>query len=56
MPINLRAPFLSDELSDLEKQLSEGGMSVHELEKSKKKLEGEKDELTNALEVCACNC
>jgi myosin protein heavy chain/myosin heavy chain 6/7 len=42
-----------DELGDLEKQLSEGGLSVHELEKSKKKLEAEKEELANALEVCA---
>lgn len=43
--------FGTEELSDLEKQLSEGGLNVHELEKSKKKLEGEKEELTNALEV-----
>ncbi len=41
----------TEELSDLEKQLNEGGLSVHELEKSKKKLEGEKEELANALEV-----
>lgn len=45
--------FLAEELGDLEKQMSEGGLSVHELEKSKKKLEGEKEELANALEVCA---
>ena len=46
---------LSDELSDLEKQLSEGGSSVHELEKAKKKLEGEKEELATALEVSWSN-
>ena len=45
--------FPAEELSDLEKQLNEGGMSVHELEKAKKKLEGEKEELVTALEVCA---
>lgn len=37
-------------MSDLEKQLSEGGVSVHELEKMKKKLEQEKEELTESLE------
>lgn len=40
----------------MEKQLNEGGMSVHELEKSKKKLEGEKEELSTALEVCLLAC
>jgi hypothetical protein len=34
----------------MEKQLSEGGVSVHELEKLKKKLEQEKEELTESLE------
>ena len=37
-------------MSDLENQLSEGGVSVHELEKMKKKLEQEKEELTESLE------
>lgn len=40
----------TEEVSDLEKQLSEGGVSVHELEKMKKKLEQEKEELTESLE------
>ena len=38
-------------MKDLEKQLSEGGMSAHDLEKTKKKLEMEKEELNAALEV-----
>lgn len=37
-------------MKDLENQLSEGGVSVHELEKMKKKLEQEKEELTESLE------
>ena len=40
------------ELSDAEKQLSDGGSSAHELDKAKKKLETEKEELVTALEVC----
>ena len=39
------------ELSDLEKQLNEGGLSAHELEKAKKRLEQEKEELTQSVEV-----
>ena len=50
--VNLIPSFSSDELSDLEKQLNEGGLSVHELEKAKNKLEADKEELTIALEVC----
>ena len=38
-------------MKDLEKQLSEGGLSAHDLEKAKKKLEMEKEELNAALEV-----
>ena len=38
-------------LSDLEKQLSEGGLSVHELEKAKKKIEAELEEARLSLEV-----
>uniref|UniRef100_A0A8C9R501 Myosin heavy chain 16 n=1 Tax=Scleropages formosus TaxID=113540 RepID=A0A8C9R501_SCLFO len=41
---------LSDEIKDLVEQLGEGGKSVHELQKAKKKLEIEKDELQLALE------
>lgn len=39
------------ELRDLEKQLNEGGLSAHELEKAKKRLEQEKEELAQSLEV-----
>ena len=42
---------LQGELSDLEKQLNEGGLSAHELEKAKKRLEQEKEELTQSYEV-----
>ena len=35
----------------MEKQLSEGGVSTHELEKAKKKLELEMEELRLSLEV-----
>ena len=39
------------DLSDLEKQLNEGGVSAHELEKAKKKLEQELEEVRQSLEV-----
>ena len=42
---------ISGELSDLEKQLNEGGLSVHELEKAKKKIEAELEEARLSLEV-----
>ena len=42
--------YTPGEISDLEKQLSEGGSSVHDLEKAKRKLEQEKEELTQSLE------
>ena len=48
---NLTFIVFSGELSDLEKQLSEGGSSVHELEKAKKRLEQEKEELSQSLEA-----
>ena len=41
---------LSDEISDLTEQLGEGGRSVHELEKARKRLDMEKEELQTALE------
>uniref|UniRef100_A0A4W3JXD9 Myosin-7-like n=1 Tax=Callorhinchus milii TaxID=7868 RepID=A0A4W3JXD9_CALMI len=41
---------LQDEVKDLVDQLGEGGKSIHELQKIKKKLEIEKDELQLALE------
>ena len=43
--------FILGELRDLEKQLNEGGLSTHELEKAKKRLEQEKEELAQSLEV-----
>ncbi len=39
------------ECADLAEQLGEGGKSVVEIEKAKKRLEFEKDELQSALEV-----
>lgn len=42
-------PFL-EEIKELIDQLGEGGRSVHELQKLKKKLEIEKEELQVALE------
>lgn len=39
------------EVADLVEQLGEGGKSVVEIEKAKKRLEFEKDELQSALEV-----
>ena len=41
----------TDELSDLEKQLTEGGANVHDLEKAKKKLQQELEELNLMMEV-----
>ena len=40
-------------MADLGEQLGEGGKSVVEIEKAKKRLEMEKDELQSALEVNA---
>ena len=45
------SPPIPGELSDLEKQLNEGGLSVHELEKAKKKIEAELEEAQLSLEV-----
>ena len=42
--------LLSDEIHDLTDQLSDGGRSVHESEKARKRLELEKEELQAALE------
>lgn len=41
---------LSQELKDITDQLGEGGKSVHELQKIRRRLELEKDELAQALE------
>ena len=38
------------EIHDITEQLSDGGRSVHELEKARKRLEMEKEELQSALE------
>lgn len=45
--------FCAGEVQDLSKQLDQGGLSTHELEKVKRKLEAEIDELTQQLQVCA---
>ena len=42
-------PF-SDEIHDLTDQLTEGGRSVHEVDKARRRLEMEKQELQAALE------
>lgn len=42
---------LADEVKDLVSQLTDGGRSVHELEKIKRRLETEKEELISALET-----
>ena len=50
--LNCNSNFHSPaEVSDLAEQLGEGGKSVVEIEKAKKRLEMEKDELQAALEV-----
>lgn len=41
---------LAEEIKDLLDQLGEGGRSIHELEKNRRKLEIEKEELQAALE------
>lgn len=41
---------LAEEIADLTDQLSDGGKSVHELQKAKKKIEMEKEELQASLE------
>lgn len=42
--------ILAEEIADLTDQLSDGGKSVHELQKAKKKIEMEKEELQASLE------
>lgn len=41
---------LTEEIADLTDQLTDGGKSVHELQKAKKKIEMEKEELQASLE------
>lgn len=42
--------FLTEEISDLHDQISQGGKTIHELEKIKKGLDMEKTEIQAALE------
>lgn len=42
--------FLTEEISDLNDQISQGGKTIHELEKIKKGLDMEKTEIKAALE------
>jgi len=46
----LRSIRPSEEIGDLTDQLSDGGKSVHELQKARKKMEMEKEELQGSLE------
>ena len=41
---------LADEIKDLLDQLGDGGRSIHELDKQRRRLETEKEELQSALE------
>ncbi len=41
---------LADEIRDLLEQLGDGGRSIHELDKARRRLEAEKEELQSALE------
>ena len=51
--LHLAGHFCAGEVQDLSKQLDQGGLSTHELEKVKRRLEAEIDELTQQLQVCA---
>ena len=42
--------MILDEISELSDQLGEGGRSVHDLEKARKRLEIDREELQTALE------
>ena len=42
--------YYTEEINDLTNQLGEGGRSVHDIEKARKRLEIERDELQAALE------
>ena len=41
---------MADEIKDLLDQLGEGGRSIHDLDKQRRNLEQEKEELQTALE------
>lgn len=47
--------FLTEEISDLTDQISQGGKTIHELEKIKKGLDLEKSEIKAALEEAEVN-
>ena len=49
--INTSFQNLADEIKDLLDQLGDGGRSIHELDKQRRRLETEKEELQSALEV-----
>ena len=51
--LHLVRHLCAGEVQDLSKQLDQGGLSTHELEKVKRRLEAEIDELTQQLQVCA---
>merc|ERR1719461_882727 len=46
---------LADEIKDLLDQLGDGGRSIHELDKQRRRLETEKEELQSALEEAEGN-
>lgn len=48
-------PFPTEEISDLTDQISQGGKTIHELEKMKKGLDVEKSEIKAALEEAEVN-
>ena len=50
MPITQHFQNLADEIKDLLDQLGDGGRSIHELDKQRRRLETEKEELQSALE------
>merc|ERR1711881_361064 len=46
---------LADEIKDLLDQLGDGGRSIHELDKQRRRMETEKEELQGALEDAECS-
>ena len=51
LSITYHSQNLAEEIKDLLDQLGEGGRSMHELDKSRRKLEVEKEELQNGQNV-----
>ena len=56
LSITYHSQNLAEEIKDLLDQLGEGGRSMHELDKSRRKLEVEKEELQNGLEEVKYIC